>query len=143
MKVHHSGELDELSVGGRRPDQRRGCQHQRPVALLAGHQRGLCTFALGDFLGRNVDAENVAARVLQRIPVRQPAPVGADSIRALSADLDVRHRLALGDDGLHELLHLAGDIRHHFADGVAEMILHRNSAYVGQALVDLKVAAIG
>jgi hypothetical protein len=38
---------------------------------------------------------------------------------------------------------LFGNIWHHFANGLTEMVLDRDSANIGEPLIDLEVTAIG
>jgi hypothetical protein len=66
-----------------------------------------------------------------------------DLIGALTGDLDAGHRLAGLHDRADDAFDRLGQPRHAVAHRAAEMILDRDAADLGEALVDLQIAAVG
>jgi hypothetical protein len=67
---------------------------------------------------------------------RLPADHGEHAARACwdstSSNLNPGYRLARMDDVLDDLLDLLSYLRHHFAYGMAQMIVNRDAAYFRQ-----------
>jgi hypothetical protein len=66
-----------------------------------------------------------------------------DLIGALTGDLDAGHRLAGLHDRTDNAFDRLGQRRHAIAHRASQMVLDRDAADLGEALVDLQVAAVG
>ena len=78
-------------------------------------QRRLGAFLLGNFLGRDIDAENSAIFSLQRMPVGNPHALCVTPVRSLAIDLYAGDRLPGPQNRLDEQLDLVGNLR----DGIS------------------------
>src|SRR5271156_1293368 len=105
-------------------------------------QRCLRALALGDFFGRDVDSDNFAFSIAQRVPIGDP-PAFFGSVRALATDLNASYRLASTHDRTDNAFDRIGQSRYTVANRASQVILDGNAAYVGKALVDLQVTAVG
>jgi len=112
-------------------------------SAFAFRERRFGTFALRDFFGDDIDAENVAGGIFQRMPVRQPNTLRVGTVGSLAVDLYARDGLAGSENRLHDVLDLIGNLRDRVADGPADMLCNGNPADLCQMPVDLKIAAIG
>ena len=115
---------------------------KRVKLALAGLQCGFRALALGDLFRRHVDADDLAARTVHRMPIGNPETF-LDLIGALTRDLDAGHRFAGLHDRADDAFDRLGQRRHAVAHRAAQMILHRDAADFGEALVDLQIAAVG
>src|SRR5262249_58183326 len=96
----------------------------------------LGALALGNLLGGDVDRNNFAAWRAQRMPIGDPrAFLGL--IRTLPRDLDTDDGFSRLYDRANDLLNGIRERRHAIPDEAPEMIFHRYSANLGEALVDL------
>ena len=102
----------------------------------------LAAFSLGDLFGRDVDADDVAGRPALRMPMRDPEPL-LRLIGTLTGNLDTGHRLPGLHDRANDRLYRRGQRRDAIADRASKMALDRNSADLGETLVDLQIAAVG
>src|SRR5258708_25673342 len=101
----------------------------------------LAALALGDLLGGDIDADDVAVRPALRMPVGDPAAI-LILARTLAVDLDAGHGIAGLHDRSHDGLDRVCQPRHAVAHRAPEMPLDRNPADLGEALVDLQIAAV-
>ena len=109
---------------------------------FAGLERRLGALALGDLFGGDVDADDLAVAVAMRMPVGDPeALVGL--VGALAGDLDAGDGIAGAHDRGHDAFDRIRQRRHAVPHIAPEMILDRDAADFGEALVDLEVAAVG
>ncbi len=108
---------------------------------LAGLERGFGALALGNLLGGNIDADDLAIRIAVRMPVGDPKAL-TGLVGALAGHLDAGDGIAGPHDRGHDALDRVGQRRHAIAHIAPQMILDRNAADIGQALVDLEVAAV-
>jgi hypothetical protein len=77
-----------------------------------------------------------------RCPWRTPKPfVGL--VSALTGDLDANYRVTGIHDRAYDAFDRIGQRRHAVPNRTSQMILHRDAAYLGEALVDLQVATVG
>ena len=127
--------LDQRGLGFTQMFQRRLGNLPRPPHLL------LAALALGDFFRGHVDGDDFAAGRPQRMPVGDPGAL-LRLVGALPGDLDPGDRLAGFHDRADDLFHRAGQSGDTVADRAPEMVLDGDAAYFGEALIDLKVAAI-
>jgi hypothetical protein len=74
------------------------------------------------------------------VPISDPRAFFA---RALAGNLNAVHGLARTHDGSDDAFDGLGQGRHAIANRASEVILDRDPAYVGKALIDLQIAAIG
>src|SRR5258708_14569312 len=101
----------------------------------------LAALALGDLFGGDIDADDVAVRPTLRMPVGDPTAI-LILAGALAVDLDPGHGIAGRHDRSHDGLDRVCERRHAVAHRAAEMPLDRDPADLGEALVDLQVAAV-
>jgi hypothetical protein len=76
------------------------------------------------------------------MPVGDPKPFGR-LVGALGGNLDANHGIAGIHDGADDTLDRVGQGGHAVPDRASEMALDGDTAYLGEALVDLQIAAIG
>jgi hypothetical protein len=76
------------------------------------------------------------------VPIGDPRAF-ADLIGALADDLNAGHRLAGLHDRVDDVFDRLGQSRHALPYRTSQMILYRDAAYFGEALVDLQIAAVG
>jgi hypothetical protein len=110
---------------------------------FAFRKRRFGTFAFRNFLGNDIDAENVTGGVFQRMPVGQPNTLRVATVRSLAANLYAGNGLAGSENRLHDVFDLIGNLWERVADGPANMVCNGNPADLGQMLVDLEISAIG
>ena len=67
-------------------------------------------FAFGNFLGNDIDAENVASGIFQWVPVGKPDTLCVTAVRSLAADLYARDGLAGSENRLDDVLDLIGNL---------------------------------
>ena len=131
----------DRAVGVRHPHQLRNRIRQRVELAFAGPQRGLGALALGDLLGSDIDADDLTVGVAMRMPVGDPeALIGL--VGALAGHLDAGDGIAGTHDRLHDAFDRVRQRRYAIPHIAAKMILNRYAADIGQALVDLEVAAV-
>jgi hypothetical protein len=109
---------------------------------LALRKRGFGTFAFRNFLGNDIDAENVASGVFQRMPVGKPNTLCVTTVGALAADLYAGDSLAGSENRLDDVLDLIGNLGDRVSHGPANMVCNGNSADLGQMPVDLEISAV-
>jgi len=101
----------------------------------------LSPLALGDLFGGDIDRNDLAAWRAQRMPIGHPVAF-LDLVGALSGHFDPGHRLARFHDRAYDRFDGICQRRHAVPDKAANMIFYRDAADLGEALVDLQVAAI-
>ncbi len=111
----------------------------RSVSGLADFMFGALAF--GNLFGGDVDCNDLAARRTQRVPIRHPRTF-LHLVGALPGHLDADHGFSRLHDRADDLLDRARERRHAIPDGAPEMIFDRYAADFGEALIDLKVAAV-
>ncbi len=76
------------------------------------------------------------------MPIGDPEPfIGL--VGALAGNLDAGHRLAGIHDRADDAFDRLGQSRYAIPNRASQMILDRDAAYLGEALVDLQIAAVG
>ena len=110
---------------------------------FAFRKRLFGTFAFRDFLGNDIDAENVTGGVFQRMPVGQPNTLRVATVGSLAANLYAGDGLAGSENRLHDVFDLIGDLWDRVAHGPANMVCNGNPADLRQVPVDLEISAIG
>jgi hypothetical protein len=113
-----------------------------PKSSLAFSKRRFGTFAFCNFLGNNIDAENAASGILQRVPVGKPDTLCVTAVRSLAADLYACDGLASAENRLHYLLDLIGNLRDRVSHGPSDVVRDGNPADLGQVPVDLQISAV-
>ena len=101
----------------------------------------LAALALGDLFRRDIDGDDLAARRPERMPIGDPGPFFR-LVGALPGHLDPGDRLTGYHDRANNLFHRVGQSRHAVPDRPPEMIFDGDAAYLGETLIDLKIAAI-
>ena len=79
--------------------------------LLASGEFGFGTLALGNFLGSDIDPDDVPGLVFQWMPVCDPNALHIRSVGPLAVDFDTGNRFARTQDRLYNLLNLLGELR--------------------------------
>jgi hypothetical protein len=105
-------------------------------------KRRFGTFAFRDFLGNDIDAENVASGIFQWMPVRQPDTLCVTAVRSLAADFYAGDGLTGAENRLDDALDLIGNLRDRLSHGPADMVRNGNSTDLGQMPIDLEISAI-
>ena len=129
-----------LGVG--HPHQLRNGIRECMELAFARLQGRLGALALGDLFRRHVDPDDVAGRTAQRMPIGDPESFLA-AVGTLTRNLDAGHRLAGRHDRIDDGFHRVGERWHAIAHRAADVILDRDAADFGEALIDLQVAAVG
>ena len=83
--------------------------------LLASGEFGFGTLALGNFLGSDIDPDDVPGPVFQWMPVCDPNALHIRSVGPLAVDFDTGTRFARTQDRLYNTLNLLGDLRNRLA----------------------------
>ena len=109
---------------------------------FAGPERSLSALALGDLLGGDIDADDLAVTVAMGMPIGDPETF-VDMVGALAGDLDAGDGIAGAHDRGHDAFDRVRQRRHAVSHIAPEMILNRDAADFGKTLVDLEVAAVG
>jgi hypothetical protein len=118
------------------------CFAECPQTLLAGNEVGFNPLAFGDFLGGNIDTDDVSAPAFQWMPISNPDPLHVRSVRPLAVDLDTGDRIARTQDCLHNMFNLIGDLRNRLTDRSSKVFSDRNAADFGHMLIYQYVATI-
>jgi len=105
-------------------------------------QRCFRTLAFRDLFGGDVDADDFTGCIAQRMPIGDPRTfVGL--IGALTRNFDADHRFARLHDRADDAFNGIGQRRYAVPHRAAKMVLDRDAAYLGEALIDLQIAAVG
>jgi hypothetical protein len=107
-----------------------------PAASRALRTRPPYAPAFRNLLGGHIDCDDFTIWRSQWMPIRHPGAL-LDLICTLSRDFDADDRLSSFDDRTHDLLDGIRQCGHAVSDKTPEMILNRNAANLGKALVDL------
>jgi hypothetical protein len=110
---------------------------------FAFRKRRFRTFAFCNFLGNDIDAQDPASAIFQRVPVRKPDTLCVTAARSLAADLYARDCLAGSENRLDDVLDLIGNLWNGVSHGPADMVGNGNPADLGQMPVDLEISAVG
>jgi hypothetical protein len=78
---------------------------------FAFNKRRFGTFTLRDFLGNDIDAENLAGAVFQRMPGRHPNTLRVATVGSLAVNLYSGDGFAGSQNRLHDVFDLIGDLR--------------------------------
>ena len=124
-------------------DALRQCFVQVAQLVLAGGEVGFGTLSCGNFLGGDIDPDDVPARVFRRMPVCDQDAIYIRPVGPLTVDLDAGDGFARTQDRLHNLLYLVSDLRNRLPDRPSDMVSNRNAANFRQVLIDHHVATIG
>src|SRR5258706_5637992 len=76
------------------------------------------------------------------MPIGDPNP-SLGLIGALAGNLDANHWIARIYDGADDAFDCIGHSRYAVPDRAPQMVLNGDAAYLGEALVDLQIAAVG
>ena len=79
--------------------------------------------ALGNLLGRDIDPDDFANWIAQRVPISDP-PAILGYVRALARDLNASHRLTGADDGTDDAFDSIGQSRYAVANRTPQMIFN-------------------
>jgi hypothetical protein len=109
---------------------------------LAFSKRRFGTFAFSDFLGNDIDAENAASGILQRVPVGKPDTLCVTAVRSLAADLYACDGPASAENRLNYVLDLIGNLRDRVSHGPSDVVRDGNPADLGQVPIDLEISAV-
>ena len=102
---------------------------ERVELAFAGPERSLGALALGDLLGGDIDADDLAVTVAMGMPVGDPeAFVGL--VGALAGDLDAGDGIAGAHDRGHDAFDRVRQRRHAVSHIAPEMILDGDAADV-------------
>ena len=109
----------------------------RSLAVSAASAR-----SFGDLFGRDVDADDLAVIVAVGMPIGDPETL-VGLVGALARDLNAGDGIAGAHDRGHDAFDRVRQRRHAVSHIAPEMVLDGDAADIGQALVDLEVAAVG
>ena len=79
--------------------------------------------ALGDFFSRDVDSDNFAFSIAQRMPIGDP-PAFFGFVRPLASNFNASHRLAGAHDRTDDAFDRIGQSRYAVANRAPEVILN-------------------
>jgi hypothetical protein len=81
-------------------------------------------------------SDNFSIVILQRKPIGYPDTIYIGAVGPLTIDFDPCYRRAGFDNVMDDLFDLLGNLRHHFAHCIAQVIFNRDAAYFRQMLID-------
>lgn len=121
---------------------RHGAEEVRFRAICGTVRVGDLLFG-GDILDRDVDCSNPSEAVLDRPPLLAPDALLARRGGCLTAELDVLHGRARGDDAGADVAREWSERGHHLLDGPTEMHFDGHAIDLGKPSVDAEIAEVG